>query len=135
MYREFKREETPDAMPGFCRVATIEEIRDDATHCRQGDTSGRQTQTRRVPFEELADLSSTTSRTDLEGDMSIEAQVLTVLSSIERSSSDGDRDVSGIDASGDLEIGDGYRAKHSELGWRGPDFPSCRPSHGHGLRL
>jgi type I restriction enzyme M protein len=84
IYRIFKRERSPDAIPGFCRTATIQEIQNDRYALSPGRHVGSpDADADGVPFEELLPSLSQRLREQISKGREIDAQVLTVLSSIE----------------------------------------------------
>ncbi len=84
IYRTFKREKSPEAVPGFCRTATVAEIRDDRYALSPGRYVGSpDAEGDEVPLEQLLQRLVDRLRGQISKGHEIDAQVLSVLSSIE----------------------------------------------------
>jgi type I restriction enzyme M protein len=84
IYRTFKREKSPEAVLGFCRTATVAEIRDDRHALSPGRYVGSpDAEGDEVSLEELLPRLVDRLRGQISKGHEIDAQVLSVLSSIE----------------------------------------------------
>jgi type I restriction enzyme M protein len=84
IYRTFKREKAPEAVLGFCRTATVAEIRDDRHALSPGRYVGSpDAEGDEVSLEELLPRLVDRLRGQISKGHEIDAQVLSVLSSIE----------------------------------------------------